>query len=243
MSFRNASSGSVSPILIGAFQSENATTTGVACIPPHLRGAAGDLQINVGRGFPDSGCSAVYSYGSVVEDITLIDEPACRVENGIMDGGFEQDTAPNHLLGWTYQTNNSSFQKEHENVSAPQGTNNMLFGSDEACLGASIRTPFVIPVVEGDQRAAVTFQYQMPTPSKEGLAFEVCTSLGCSAIAPSSSFRKHVVCVDPFAIGGGLAEELVFRPINEGVATCDAGGTVNVIRADDIQVGTDSSCE
>ncbi len=240
VSFRSSSSSN--PILIGDFQSESATA-GVACIPPHLRGAAGVLQINVGRGFPSSGCSAVYSYGSIVEDIAFIDEPACRVQDGIMDGTFEQNSAPNHLLGWKYTTANSSFQKELENASAPQGDNNMLFGNAEACLGASIQTPFVIPVTQGDRRAAVTFQYQMPTPSQEGLAFEVCTSLGCSALSPSSNFRKHVLCVDPYAIGGGLADELLLRPKNDGTAVCDAGGTVNVIRADDIRVGTDPSCE
>lgn len=225
----------------GAFRNQTgAPVTSTTCVPLSWRGTNSVLVLRNERG----GCTAAYTYDSEVESVEMVDIPECVLVSGIKDGGFEAAGDP--TIAWTYNHVDlpaaSDFVKVTD-MTAPEGMSHLVFGMTTTCSYPTIRTDFITPAATAEEKAAVVFQYRLPTPSQSGVTFNVCTEAGCQPLPEVDDWTEQVVCIDPYEMGEGFMNFLEFQgSATNGGGSCQVAIPLQAVEIDDIRVTTHASC-
>lgn len=233
------------------FAGANATHRRV-CVPAWARGTTTSVGFFLQRS-SNNGCATALARTFVIDNLTVVDDPACADVGDLLDGGFELVTTTPGVNGWGLT---SGFVNDDEGSEAAVVTQNVnsgtrslrLIGSAE-CVGvAEGGADFTInvPAPQGAAGPAIKFAANVGNGNLKTVT-RVAVEPGPSATGAGLKFdipevgvyQPHVFCLPPRAAG----RRMTFR---FSTGDIDGGGCSTypdeLAFIDDVEVTTDASC-
>ena len=209
------------------------------CLPRTLAGAVHGLSFSLwetGECYDDAD-----PVEFIIDEVEIVDEPACTFESGLLDPGFEMTVgASSTWHGWYVERNSCYGEAAVEFVSDPlaahsgHGAARFVFDNEDSC---GLSHWFVVPPVTERGGPALTFWSRLtgPTPELElmvrvGVDFEYERG----SVVSQGDYQRNLVCLPPLRSGAPIKMR-----IDSGWPDLDEGTQIWV---DDFGLTTDESC-
>jgi len=203
------------------------------CVLDAFKGLAVDVDFKLYASGATCGDPGAHAF--VVDDLSLVSEPACPAGARIFDPGFENAVdAPQLAPGWNYSANYAASANAVENASvAHSGNMAAQLTVSSACGNATISSLAMVPPAESGRGPAIKLWYRAPVLGQTELWFG-------QTLPPTASYVQALRCLEPTQVGR-LASISVYVNSASGAA-CGTAHTAETAWIDDVEVTTDPSC-
>ncbi|MBN2360876.1 MAG: hypothetical protein JXR83_15580 [Deltaproteobacteria bacterium] len=203
------------------------------CLLDSFMGLTVDLDLSLYA--PGETCGDPGRHAFVVDDLSLLTEPACPANALIFDPGFENAVdAPQLAPSWSYSTGYTASAIFHENSDEAHGGNvsaRLVVGS--ACGSAAVSSHAIVPAADSSGGPAIKLWYRAPTLSQTQLWFG-------QPLTASASYAQAIRCLDPSRAGRIVSVSINLNDVSG--ASCGSTYTPETAWIDDVEVTTDASC-
>lgn len=220
------------------------------CLPPHAAGGVWDVGFDL-QTWGTCG-TPIGPWTLVVDDLSVVSDPACVFANGMLDPGVEASVTDARRFGWvlsSYSSNSSGnpvAEASGNPADARSGSGSIHLSVDKRCDMATAKQWFAVPAPTATEGPAIAFWYHYPAPVDTAIAAYV-DSVGMMsnrlgeliAIPAAAAYTRAVMCLPPGMAG---------RPAVLGIGISASGtcadflANVEAIWLDDFEATTDPSC-
>ncbi len=210
-------------------------TTSRICLPHGMMGWAHDLTFSLP--YSSGSCASPDVREAVLDDLLLVDEPACGTTPNIVDGGFEAAHVDNLITPWVFTqvSGRSQAQVIGSADIANTGNASLQLLVKQECSNASASTWVTVPAASGNNGPAVQFAYLTGNNPETTLS----TNLSSNALAEANTYATITQCLEP--LKAGRMQQLRFT-LSPGGGACATTFADEIARVDDIVVTTSASC-
>lgn len=204
-----------------------------ACLSPAHRGTTLPISFRLSGG---SGvCADVLNHSLVVDNVQVVDDPACASSEYLANPGFEH---PGNTFDWTAATTSTVVVRQGA-AQAHGGSRYLAMDATARCASASARFSFVVPPPAGAQGPAVTLWANV------GVNPDASTSIfvnehNSMPLPEGGGYQKATYCLNPKYAGRTLTLSLSHYG-GSGACNNQNYGTQSAA-FDDVEVTTDASC-
>jgi hypothetical protein len=204
--------------------------TSHVCLPPWAQGTSTPLRFALAS--PSDTCANAAVFDFTVDDVVMVNEPACGSDRYLLDGGFELATTTAIPPPWRLSVTNADGVAEEldDTASAHTGNGSLHLGATKNCVTASASQSFVVPGADETGGPAITYFYRT-----EGAGAATAHVLG-EALPASATWQEKVIC-----LSGAPGLSSTFNVILTSSGGC-ATSIDEHLYIDDVTVDTDSSC-
>lgn len=203
------------------------------CLPPILKGTMIPLQLFVGGGV--GSCADILNTSAIVDNLRVVDDPACGTDPIFGDAGFE--SAPNRPLG-SNRVPETDIVVSATVPHAGKGALDLFTGAN--CTTASYLALPIVPAPQGTAGPAFKFFYRIPGANPNSVT-TVRAGTTVTLNEGSASWVAQTLCLDPKAAGHPVQVQLFNNQTIIGTV-CDTVTAAEHSFFDDFSVGTDPSC-
>lgn len=212
---------------------DGAAHTTRICLPTYLRGQTTAFQLSL-TGVAGAACTTQLDDELWVDDVKVVNEPACGTAPALLDPGFE--AAPH--LHPAQATPPRWDARPTASPMAHGGSGVLELTNTERCASPVYTFAPLVPPTTGTSGPALKFFYRIP---ENPVTFVVVRANGGPSIQlpEGNDWREQVVCLDRAYNG---RPQLVNLFLDGGSGACRAFGGTEHAYFDDATVTTDPSC-
>lgn len=203
-----------------------------ACIPAYLRGTISALRTRV-RAAAGT-CSDVVNLDAVLDDVAIVDDPACGSDPQLADGGFEAMTP---LVGTAGVIPDSPLVKLHDASLAHTGSGVLRYTLNATCRGPRWVLGVIAPAPTATDGPALAFYYK----AEPGSGLSILGFSLSPVYISDGQWHRGIYCLDPRL--PDIAQWANFRMSDPASApNCGQPVAETHLYLDDVTVTTDPSC-
>jgi hypothetical protein len=227
----------ISTSVFSSVSAATRTKTFHMCMPPSMRGQTLSLGLSLSGGAGT--CGQVLNLQTTVDNIRVVDDPACASTDSFTDLGFEQADEP-----WgTFGTASSSTAAAIIRSTAGQahgGTRYLALESYGRCSSSGYTMMPIVPAPSGAAGPALKFFANVGVNPDAATFVSARGGTASQTLTEGGGYRPYTVCLSPVYQG---RPQQVFLRHDGGSGLCDNSNYVqqNAL-IDDIEVTTDPLC-
>ena len=206
------------------------------CLPPSLRGQTMSLgfDLNGGTGV----CADVVSQLLSVDNVRVVEDPACATNDNFANGGFEHGGAPFAAYG-TDSTSTSEVVVRGEPGLARTGSKYLQMQSFGRCTSSTFVMTPTVPAAVGASGPALKFYASVGVnPDASSSVFTQGST--SQTLVEGGGYQPYTVCLNPTFVG---RPQTVTLSQYGGSGLCDNSNYIpQSTLIDDIEVTTDPNC-
>jgi len=206
------------------------------CLPPSLRGQTMSLAFRVDGG--GGSCDDAMNLQMFVDDLHVVDEPACATSERFTSPGFEQGSPPWGAFGLVSEFGSSGVTVRSAPGEAHGGTHYLQLESYGRCSSAGYILRPTVPASTGGGPALRLFAKVGSNPD----AVTTLATLGSEPqiLAEGVGYQRYTVCLDPRYAG---RPQPVYLRHGGGSGACnDLDYVQQDAQIDDLEVTADPAC-
>ncbi|MCE9572990.1 MAG: hypothetical protein K8W52_07525 [Deltaproteobacteria bacterium] len=202
------------------------------CIPSYQRGTLSALRTRV-RAAAGT-CSDVVNLDAVLDDVAIVDDPACGSDPQLADGGFESMTP---LVGTAGVIPDSPLVKVHDASLAHTGSGVLRYTLNTTCGGPRWGLGVIAPAPTGTEGPALAFYYK----AEPGSGLSILGFSLSPAYISDGQWHRGISCLDPRL--PDIPQWADFRMSDPASApNCGLPVAETHLYLDDVTLTTDPSC-
>lgn len=203
------------------------------CVPPWMQGGVHWIEAELT--LLSGGCAESVPRELVLDDIRIVNEPACGTSDGVFDPGFE--SAPVPLIGSVATLGDGTVTTVLDPALAHSGNGVLEVSVSARC--ASVRYDFYVipPVPDAAGGPALRFWHRVPNnPVSSAIARSSVSTL---SLPENGEWTEAILCLDP-NVAGRPAN--IWLGLSGGSGLCAPFGGTEYAYFDDLELTTDASC-
>lgn len=207
------------------------------CLTAGHRGAVRDVHL--GLTAPGGLCADAYVQDFIIDDLTIVSEPACPVDALLVDPGFELALG-NPIVAQPWKltspsTGNGSAAILSSAGQARSGQGVLRLEVSSPCSAASATTSFTVSAPQAGAGPALRYWYR----ATDILHGYLQTSPGNGPLVAAATWTQETVCLNPK--DAGQVKQLSLTR-TAGGGTCASTYAPEIALFDDLEVTTDPAC-
>ena len=238
--FVGSSAGTSGSITIGSTAQlrlpENTTTTIHTCLPPSLRGQVAAFALNINSG--SGACADVLNYAAWVDNVKVVEDPACGTTDALTNPGFEQGGTAFGAYSYAGNSGNDGQTAIKTGMVAHGGTHYFEIDSLARCSGEGITVFPTVPASNGTAGPALTF-FAQATANPNATTTGRTPSGSSVTVSEGTGWMPYTVCLDPLFLGRPFPVTIA---MDGGSGQCSSTGITESTFVDDLAVTTSSMC-
>lgn len=201
------------------------------CVPATMRGATVEFRalLNI-----SGTCANIVDATSIIDNVSVVDDPSCGTDAMITDPGFESTLA---LIGANSEAGKSLARILIDPQQAYRGMGALQLSVQQLCSGASWQGNFVVPSPVTGKGPALLFFYKAPPANN--YTFRVSTAGATFTPVLDNTWRLGRICLDPKL---ALRNQAVTFAMSGGGGLCATTHAAETALVDDLVATTDAAC-
>lgn len=203
------------------------------CLPPWMRGGVHwiEAELTVLSG----ACADPVPRELVLDDLRIVNEPACGANAGVLDPGFE--SAPMPLMGSTAVPGDGTVATVADPALARSGNGVLEVSITVRCSSVVYDFYVIPPAPDAVGGPALRFWHRVPNnPVSTAVAQSSRSAL---QLPENGEWTEALLCLDPNLVGRPTSIRL---GLSGGSGLCAPFGGTEFAYFDDLELTTDASC-